>query len=66
MIRWLFWLLGELQFLAPYKHVILPRYLWVIVGSDPGTVMRATVALLISVPLYPFFIRSMAPSTTTR
>jgi len=34
--------------------------LWVIVGSDPGTVVRATVALLISVPLYPFFIRSMA------
>jgi hypothetical protein len=29
----LFWLLGELQFLAPYKHIILPRYLWVIVGS---------------------------------
>lgn len=29
----LFWLLGELQFLAPYKYIILPRYLWVIVGS---------------------------------
>lgn len=29
----LFWLLGELQFLAPYKHVILPHYLWVVVCS---------------------------------
>jgi signal transduction histidine kinase len=29
----LFWLLGELQFLAPYKHVLFPRYLWVVVGS---------------------------------
>ncbi len=29
----LFWLMGELEFLAPYKHAILPRYLWVIVGS---------------------------------
>ena len=29
----LFWLLGQLQFLAPYKHAILPQYLWVIVDS---------------------------------
>jgi hypothetical protein len=29
----LFWVMGQLEFLAPYKHVILPRYLWVIVGS---------------------------------
>jgi hypothetical protein len=29
----LFWLLGELQFLAPYKHVIFPHYLWLVVGS---------------------------------
>ena len=28
-----FWIMGELAFLAPYKHAILPRYLWVIVGS---------------------------------
>ena len=33
--------------------------LWVIIGGDPTTVVHATVALLISVPLYPFFIRSM-------
>ena len=33
--------------------------LWVILGGDPGTVVNAMVALLISVPLYPFFIRSM-------
>ena len=25
--------MGQLEFLAPYKHAILPRYLWVIVGS---------------------------------
>ncbi|HKW02082.1 MAG TPA: hypothetical protein VJN96_19830 [Vicinamibacterales bacterium] len=29
----LFWVMGQLEFLAPYKHVILPCYLWVIVGS---------------------------------
>jgi signal transduction histidine kinase len=33
VILLLFWLLGELQFLAPYKHVLFPRYLWVVVGS---------------------------------
>jgi len=33
VILLLFWLLGALQFLAPYKHFILPRYLWVVVGS---------------------------------
>ena len=33
--------------------------LWVILGGDPKTVVHAMVALLISVPLYPFFIRSM-------
>ena len=33
--------------------------LWVIFGGDPKTVVNAMVALLISVPLYPFFIRSM-------
>ncbi len=33
--------------------------LWVILGGDPPTVVSAMVALLISVPLYPFFIRSM-------
>jgi arginine:agmatine antiporter len=30
-----------------------------VLGGDPATVVRALVALLISVPLYPFFIRSM-------
>ena len=29
-------------------------------GGDPKTVVHALVALLISVPLYPFFMRSMA------
>jgi arginine:agmatine antiporter len=33
--------------------------LWAVIGGDPDTVVRAMVALLISVPLYPFFIRSM-------
>jgi arginine:agmatine antiporter len=33
--------------------------LWVVLGGDPVTVVHAMVALLISVPLYPFFIRSM-------
>ena len=29
----LLWVMGQIEFLAPYKHVILPRYLWVLVGS---------------------------------
>ena len=29
----LFWIMGQLDFLAPYKHAILPRYLWAIVGA---------------------------------
>jgi len=33
--------------------------LWAVIGGDADTVVRALVALLISVPLYPFFIRSM-------
>ena len=33
--------------------------LWAVLGGDPATVVYAFVALLISVPLYPFFIRSM-------
>jgi arginine:agmatine antiporter len=34
--------------------------LWTVVGGDPPTVVNAMVALLVSVPLYPFFLRSMA------
>jgi arginine:agmatine antiporter len=34
--------------------------LFAVVGGDPKTVVHALVALLISVPLYPFFMRSMA------
>ena len=33
---------------------------WTVLGGDPPTVVYAMVALLASVPLYPFFIRSMA------
>jgi arginine:agmatine antiporter len=33
--------------------------LWTVIGGDPDTVVNAMVALLISVPLYPFFLRSM-------
>ena len=33
--------------------------LWAVIGGDPGTVVNAMVALLLSVPLYLFFIRSM-------
>jgi hypothetical protein len=29
----LFVVFGQLEFLAPYKHLILGRYLWIIVGS---------------------------------
>jgi arginine:agmatine antiporter len=33
--------------------------LWTVLGGDPPTIVYAMVALLASVPLYPFFIRSM-------
>jgi arginine:agmatine antiporter len=33
--------------------------LWTVVGGEPTTVVNAMVALLVSVPLYPFFIRSI-------
>ena len=45
-----------------YKWIALAAVvycLWAIIGGDPATVVHAMVALLISVPLYPFFIRSM-------
>lgn len=45
-----------------YKWIALAAVaycLWVVIGGDPDTVVHAMVALLISVPLYPFFIRSM-------
>jgi hypothetical protein len=28
-----FSVMGELSFLAPYKHLIFPRYLWLILGA---------------------------------
>jgi arginine:agmatine antiporter len=40
--------------------------LWVVLGGDPRTVVHAMVALLISVPLYPFFIRSMLEAKQRR
>jgi arginine:agmatine antiporter len=40
--------------------------LWAVVGGDPQTVVHAMVALLVSVPLYPFFIRSMEAAAQRR
>ena len=40
--------------------------LWAVIGGDPDTVVHAMVALLISVPLYPFFIRSMEEAAAQR
>jgi arginine:agmatine antiporter len=37
--------------------------LWAVIGGDPETVVHAMIALLISVPLYPFFIQSMAAAS---
>ena len=45
-----------------YKWIALAAVvycLWAVIGGDPKTVVYALVALLISVPLYPFFIGSM-------
>ena len=49
-----------------YKWIALAAVaycLWAVIGGDPDTVVHAMVALLISVPLYPFFIRSMEAAT---
>jgi arginine:agmatine antiporter len=40
--------------------------LWAVMGGDPKTVVHALVALLLSVPLYPFFIRSMEAARRKR
>lgn len=45
-----------------YKWIALAAVaycLWAVKGGNPETVVGALIALLISVPLYPFFIRSM-------
>ncbi len=45
-----------------YKWISLAAVaycIWAVLGGDPRTVVRAMAALLISVPLYPLFIRSM-------
>jgi arginine:agmatine antiporter len=50
-----------------YKWIALVAVaycLWAVIGGDPDTVVHAMVALLISVPLYPFFIRSMEAATS--
>ncbi len=52
-----------------YKWIALVAVaycLWAVIGGDPDTVVRALVALLISVPLYPFFIRSMERAAQER
>lgn len=33
LILLLFFVMGQLEFLAAYKHSIFPRYLWTIVGA---------------------------------
>jgi arginine:agmatine antiporter len=40
--------------------------LWAVAGGNPPTVVNALIALLISVPLYPFFIRSMLAAAERR
>lgn len=45
-----------------YKWIALAAVtycVWAVIGGDPQTVVHAMAALLMSVPLYPFFIRSM-------
>jgi len=40
--------------------------LWAVMGGNPTTVVGAMVALLLSVPLYPFFIRSMEAAASRK
>ena len=50
------------QTFRTYKWIAMAAVaycLWAVIGGDPETVVHALVALLLSVPLYPFFIDSM-------
>jgi arginine:agmatine antiporter len=52
-----------------YKWVALAAVaycLWAVAGGNPPTVVNALIVLLLSVPLYPFFIRSMAAAAQRR
>jgi arginine:agmatine antiporter len=52
-----------------YKWIALAAVAYclaTVLGGDPTTVVHAFVALLISVPLYPFFIRSMEAARQKR
>jgi arginine:agmatine antiporter len=54
--------LGRGRTFTIFKFVVLAAIgycLWTVLGGDPKTVVDALVALLLSVPLYPFFLRSM-------
>jgi hypothetical protein len=33
LILLVFWLMGQLEFLVPYKHVVFGEYLWIVVGA---------------------------------
>jgi arginine:agmatine antiporter len=50
---------GTLQRFKVVAIVAVAFCLLAVLGGNPTTVVRALVALLVSVPLYPFFIRSM-------
>ena len=52
-----------------YKWIAIAAVLYclaTILGGDPRTVVRAMVALLLSVPFYPFFIKSMEAAKKTK
>jgi arginine:agmatine antiporter len=50
---------GTFQFFKWVAIVAVVYCLWTIIGGNPPIVVSAMVALLVSVPLYPFFISSM-------
>lgn len=60
---------GSSRAFRAYKWIAMVAVgycLWAVVGGDPRTVVHALVALLISVPLYPFFIDSMDAAARKR
>ena len=62
VVRVVFDRVGRGRTLSFFKVVALAAVgycLWTIIGGDPKTVMQSLVALLLSVPLYLFFMRSM-------
>ena len=60
---------GKGRTFTMFKFVALAAVaycLWTVFGGDPSTVLQSFVVLLLSVPLYPFFIGSMKKAASAK